>query len=90
MKIGIYIEADDGKKYSKGVIVDRIPDKDFVGKSTFCKSLYMLLNSMSRTMLIKLNIPFFVDLEHKMDGSILGAKFTINKERHEKIKDKIR
>ena len=85
MKIQLSIETDDGKKYTNGFIVDDMPDRDFVGKSTLCKSLYLLLLAMSRTMFTKLKIPFFVDLKREMGGEILGAKFIIDNARMLKL-----
>ena len=50
------------------------------------KILYLMIGKLSKSMRDHMDIPLFFDVRRELDGSILGAKFNIDKVRLEEMK----
>ena len=86
MRIDIRFVNDNKKTYGKAIRFEKELINDSENNHRIPQMLYMLLQSLGRTMHKKCNIPFFVNLDIDMNGKITGCHFEVNKERHEELK----
>lgn len=70
----------------KGITIEgeqeHYPERDYGAYNITCRSLYVLLKQLARTMR-RNQIPFFVDLDGEIDGSIKGCHLVMDQQRYE-------
>ena len=86
MRIDIRFVNDNKRTYGKSIKFEKEIINDNENNHIIPKMLYMLLQSLGRTMQKKCGIPFFVNLDIDMSGNVTGCHFEVNKKRYKELK----
>jgi len=88
MRIEIKLILDTGKEYIKSLVVNQenLPDFDEDGRNSLSAQLYALIAALGRSIRQVTDVPFFVDIKTREDGSIVNCSFKIDKRRFDELK----